>query len=145
MNETTQIPVPDIAEQQKVATALLGSALSMGAEPMLKAQADLLASIASSMTDWLHRRHEAVAGTQRLVARLHGNTDPAEFLKVQQEWISGVFNRLAADTAIYQSAALQLVDCARNWFPQGAESAASPVAAATRAARKPPRMAAEAE
>jgi hypothetical protein len=108
-------------------------------------QADLLASIELTMTAWLDRRHEAVLDTQRLVARLSGNTDPAEFLKVQQEWASGMFTRLADDTAAYQSAVLQLVNCARNWFPSGAESAASQVAAATRAARKPPRIAAETE
>jgi hypothetical protein len=145
MTETTVISVPDIAEQQKVAAALLGAALSTGAEPMLKAQADLLTSMESTMTGWLHRRHEAVADTQRLVARLQGNTDPAEFLKVQQEWASSVFIRLADDTAAYQVAALRLVECARNWFPLGAESGASQIAAATRAAGKPPRMAAKAE
>jgi hypothetical protein len=145
MNETTSIPAVDIAEQQKIATALLVPVLTAGAEPLLKAQADLLASIEATMTNWLHRRHEAVADTQRLVARLHGNTDPAEFLKVQQEWASGMFTRLADDTAAYQSAVLQLVNCARDWFPQGADNATSQAAAATRATGKLHRMAAKAE
>jgi hypothetical protein len=145
MREAATATVPDIAEQQKVATALLGSAMSTSAEPMLKAQADLLASAESTMTDWLHRRREAVADTQRLVSRLHGSTDPAEFLKVQQEWMAGVFNRLAADATAYQSATQRLMDHARSWFSQSAESTASQVATATRAAAKPLQMAAKAE
>jgi hypothetical protein len=145
MSEAATATAPDVAEQQRVATALLASALSAGAEPMLKAQADLLVGVESTMTGWLHRRREAVVNTQRLVGRLHGSTDPGELLKVHQEWASGVFDRLAADAAAYQSVTLQLMDRAGTWFSQAAESAASQVTTATRAAGKPFRMAPKGE
>jgi acetyl-CoA carboxylase carboxyltransferase component len=136
MTETKTASAAGIAEQQKIAMALFGAALSTGAEPMLKAQADILASIQSTMTDWLDRCRAGVIDTQRLVDRLHGSTDPAEFREVQQEWASGVFDRLVADAAAYQCVTLQLMDLAGSWFSQGAENAASQVTTATRAAGK---------
>ena len=101
---------PDFAGQQKAAAAFMGSFFGSGADPLLKAQADLLVSFQSTMTDWLHRRHEAVVDTQRLMARLRTASDPAELWQVQQEWASGVFQRLAADAAACQSATMQSLD-----------------------------------
>ena len=50
-------------EQQKHTAAFFGAVLNSGAEPVLRAQADLLASVETSVTAWLRRRHEAVADT----------------------------------------------------------------------------------
>jgi hypothetical protein len=137
----------DFVEQQKAAAAFVGSVLNSGADPLLKAQADLLVSVESTMTDWLQRRHEAVAETQRLVARMRTISDPAELMKAQQDWVSGAFRRLAADAAAAQSATLQLVERSRGWVQQAADAAeavAPHAADAARAAAKPIRMAAKA-
>ncbi len=141
MTETTA--PSDAAAQQRTAAAFIGSVLNSGADPLLKAQADILVSVELTFTDWLHRRHEAVQDTQNLVARLRSNSDPAELLKAQQEWLSGAFRRLSADAAAYQSATQQLLERSRSWFPLGtefAESVVSQATEATRAVTKPLRV-----
>src|SRR5690349_13508490 len=57
----------------------------------------------SAMTEWLHRRHEAVLDAKRLIARLRESHDINDQLRAEQEWMSGVFRRLAADTTSFQS------------------------------------------
>jgi hypothetical protein len=136
---------PDIGEQHKTATAFLGTILNSGVEPLLKAQTDLLVSIESTMTAWLHRRHEAVADVQRLIARLRASSDPGEMMNAQKEWAMGAFHLLAADASAFQSATLQLMEGARTWAQQGMEKAAPHAASVTRAALKPLRMAAKAD
>jgi len=82
MNESTINP--DIAEQQKTASAFFGSVLNSGADPVLKAQADILISVENTVTGWLRHRQEAVVEAQNLIARLSTGGDPSELLKVQQ-------------------------------------------------------------
>jgi transposase-like protein len=138
----------DIAEQQKTAAAFVGTVFNTGAEPLLKAQAEILESVESSVTGWLHRRHEGVADTKLLVERLRASSDPAEILKAQQEWVTGAFRRLAADAAAAQAATLHLVERSQGWIKQGseaAESVAPHAAEAARAAMKPVRMSRAAE
>jgi hypothetical protein len=139
-----QTVVSDMVEQQKAAAAFVQSTLTSGAEPVLKAQAELLTTVQSTFASWLRRRHEAVVDTQHLVARLHTNRDPGEFVSVQHEWVAGAVKRLAADAAAYQEATQHLVDLARGWFPHVAETAAE-IASATRAAGKPLRQVGKAE
>lgn len=147
MTETAASAGP--AEQLKTTAAFFSSVLNSGADPVLKAQADMLASVEATMTAWLRRRHEAVQETQNLVARLRTTSDPAEFMTAQQEWMSGAFRRMAADAAACQTAAQEIVDRARTWFPNGVESTESAVSAmpadeAGRAAGKPYRVASKA-
>ncbi len=141
MTETTASA--SAAEQQKTTAALFGALLIPSPDPMLKAHADLLESVEMTMTGWLRRRHEAIVETQSLVSRLRNSSDPADFVTAQQEWVSGEFRRLAADAAACQSAAHDLVERARHWYPNGAqcmESAASAAAGAANAAGRPLRM-----
>ena len=114
-------------EQQNNPVAFFGAMFNSGAEPVLKAQADLLASVETTMSDWLRRRQEAVLETQTLVTRLRASSDPAELAKAQQEWVSGAFRRLAADAAACQTATQALVDRARGWFPNGIDAPAADV------------------
>jgi hypothetical protein len=144
MVETTKA-FSDLAEQQKTASAFLGSLLNVGVEPMLKAQADLLIALETTMNEWLRRRHEAIAGAQQLVERLRASNDPTEVMKAQQEWATGVFHLLAADASALQAASMQMMDGAKSWAQQSAEKVAPQAAAATRAVMKPLRMAAKAE
>lgn len=148
MTETTGSAAA--AGQQKATAAFFSSMFNAGADPLLQAQADLLASVETTMSGWLRRRHEAVQETQTLFARLRTSSDPAEFISAQQEWVSGALRRLAADAASYQTAAQDIAERARTWVPNAAASAdaapsaASAAAEATRAAGKPLRMAGKA-
>jgi hypothetical protein len=151
MSEMLQIP--DMTERTKTAAALFGALFNPGIGPVLKAQADLLVEAETGVTDWLRRCHEAVVDTQQLVSHLRTSKDPFDALKVQQEWMSRAFLRMAADTTAYQAATRQLTERAKTWFPQSkaftdsvaaaasADSMASQAAAVTRAAAKPLREA----
>ena len=114
------------AEQQKTAAGLMGAMLDAGADPMLKAQADVLDSVGTAMTDWLKRRQEAVVEAQQLIAQLQEVSGPAELLKAQQEWMAGAFRRMNADAIAYQASAMQLVEKSRNWVGQNAGMPGAP-------------------
>ena len=58
------------------------------------------------MTEWLHRRHEAVLDAKRLIGRVRESQDVNELLRAQQDWMAGAFRRMAADAAGFQSALL---------------------------------------
>lgn len=110
------------AELQKTTAAFFSSIFHTGPEPVLKAQADLLASAETTVSGWLRRRHEAVQETQALVARLRGSTDPAELAAAQQEWVSATLRRMAAEATAYQTAALDIVERARTWIPAASDA-----------------------
>ncbi|MGA3004555.1 MAG: hypothetical protein ABSE20_22800 [Acetobacteraceae bacterium] len=144
-------PVQNLAEKQKTLEAIPAVVLEWSVGPLLNAQADLLAGAEATVTDWLHRRHEAIVDTQQLIARVQTGADPVAAFKAQQEWISRSFRRLVADADACRSATQQLMERAPSWFPRGGwmwfgngsgngEAAASQ-AAATRAAARPLRMA----
>lgn len=110
-------PIPDATDQQKAAQEISAVAFDWYVGPLLNAQADLLVGAEVSVSDWLHRRHEAVVDARQLIARVRGNTDPADALKAQQEWMSRSLRRLAADANAYHSVARQVMDHAASWFP----------------------------
>ncbi len=92
----------DFAETQKIATNMLASTLcNSGAEALLDAQADLLKGVSNAMTEWLHRRQEAIAQTYRLVERMRESLDVSEIWKAQQEWAAAAMQRFAADVTAY--------------------------------------------
>ena len=118
---TESSAIPGFAEQRNAATAFLGTVLNSGADPMLKAQADLLDSVGTAMTNWLQRRQEAVVDAQRLIAQLQAVSSPAEMLKAQQEWMAAAFQRMNADAIAYQTSATQLVEKSRHWVGRTVE------------------------
>jgi hypothetical protein len=146
-------PVQNHAEIHKTAEAIPVAALEWGVGPLLNAQADLLAGAEATMTDWLHRRHEAIVDAQQLIARMQTGVDPAAAFKAQQEWISRSFRRLVADAGACHSATQHLIERSPSWFPRGGwmwfgngsgspnEAAAASQAVATRAIGRPLRMA----
>jgi hypothetical protein len=144
-------PVQNLTEKQKAAEAIPAAALEWSVGPLLNAQADLLAGAEATVTDWLHRRHEAIVDTQQLITRMQTGVDPVGAFKAQQEWMSRSFRRLVADADACHSATQQLMERAPSWFPRGrlmwfgngpgnGEVAASQ-AAATRAVGRSLRMA----
>jgi hypothetical protein len=144
-------PVQNLADKQKQGEAIPAVGLEWSVGPLLNAQADLLAGAEATVTDWLHRRHEAVADTQQLISRMQTGVDPAAAFKAQQEWMSRSFRRLVADADAYHSATQQLMERASSWFPRngwmwfgngsGNGEAAASQAAATRTAGRSLRMA----
>jgi hypothetical protein len=119
---TESSAIPGFAEQQNAATAFIGNVLNSGADPMLKAHADVLETVGTAMTDWLQRRQEAVVDAQRLIAQLQAVSGPGDMLKTQQEWMGGAFQRMNADAIAYQASAMQLVEKSRHWVGQSVET-----------------------
>jgi len=142
-------------EWLKSADAIPRAALDWGVGSLLNAQADMVAEAEATVTDWLHRRHEAILDTQQLIASMHTGTDPAVAAKAHQEWMSRSFRRLVADADACHSTAQQLAARVPSWFPRGgwmwfpwgAESpeGTASQAAATRAAGRPLRVANKSE
>jgi len=100
MDESTQNI--DLGKAQKAAAALIASTLCNGAtEAFLGAQAGLLRGVETAMTEWLHRREEAIADAHRLVARMQESRDISEMWNAQQEWAVGALRRFAADATVY--------------------------------------------
>ena len=92
----------DLAKVQKTAADLIASTLRSGAaEAFLDAQAGLLKGVEMVMTEWLHRREEAIADTHRLVARMQESRDVSEIWNAQQEWAVGALRRFATDVTVY--------------------------------------------
>ena len=149
MSETN--PIPNATEKQKQPDTAAVAALDWGISTLLNAQADMLASTGAVVTDWLHRRHEAVLDARQLIARVHVGAEPADAFKTQREFVSHFFQRMAAEVDAYQATAQQLMERAPHWFPPagwfwfpriaGSAETASSQAAATRAAGRPLRMA----
>ena len=120
MTETSALR--GFTDQQQAATGFIGTMLNSGADPMLKAHADLLDSVGTAMIDWLQRRQEAVVGAQRLIAQLQMVSSPAEMLKAQQEWMAGAFQHMNADAIAYQASAMHLLEKSRHWVGQNVET-----------------------
>jgi hypothetical protein len=104
-------------------------------EPVLKAQADLLAGVQTILTDWIQRRQGAIVDTQKLVARLGTSTSPADVMSAQQEWVTSTFQSFAADASAIQASAMQLAERAQAWSQHGAELAQKVAPQAADAAR----------
>ena len=144
-----------VEQQRKQASAATNAVLDWGIGSLLNAQADLLAGAESAMTDWLHRRREAVVDARNLIAHMHVGVEPGEAVKAQQEWISRSLRRLAADAESCHSVTWRLFEHAPAWFPRdglagsssepAASESAPSQAAATRAATRPLRMANQSE
>jgi hypothetical protein len=148
MSETN--PVTNATEKSKQPDAVAAAPLDWGIRTLLNAQADILTSTGAVMTDWLHRRHEAVLDTRQLISRVKVGAEPAEAFKTQRELVSHFFQRLAAEVDAYHATTQHIIERAPHWFPQGAwfwfpraegAETASSQAAATRAAGRPLRMA----
>jgi hypothetical protein len=112
----------------------------------------MLAGTGAAVTDWLHRRHEAVLDTRQLIANMHVGADPAETFKAQRDFVSRSFQRFAAEVDACQTTTQKLLERTPAWFPQGGwawfprisgstETASAQAAAATRAAGRSLRMA----
>ena len=95
---------PDFAETQKIAANMIASTMcNSGAEALLNAQSDMLRNLQSPLTDWMHRRREAIDDAYRLMERMRDSRELNEIVKAQQDWAAGAMQRFAADMAAYPS------------------------------------------
>jgi len=77
-------------------------------EMWLKYQADLISGIHSTMTEWMDRQQEAVTAAQKAIARMSECRDPADFVKIQQEFWSECMQRTATNTNAFGATMYEL-------------------------------------
>jgi hypothetical protein len=78
-----------------------GSAVAAGmlheAEAWTTAQCELLSGMETIWTDWLRRQQEAIDASARSLQQMCGCRNPADLVKIQQEWLEGAARRGASD------------------------------------------------
>lgn len=110
-------PTTDFADSARTATVFLRSTLlNQGSEALLRAESEFLTGAEATITEWLHRRREAILDTQRLLARVRESHDVSDVLKAQQDWMAETFRRLADDAQSYSKATLVFANVARHQF-----------------------------
>jgi Phasin protein len=125
---STEHDVFAAGEPQKALAGMLASTVcNGGTEALLDAQTRFLKGAETVMTEWLHRRQEAVAEAQRLIFRLRDSSDFSEILKAEQDWAEGALRRFAADATDLLGATLmapaQAAELARGSMEAAAEEA----------------------
>ncbi len=114
----------DFRELQKIASSTFGA---MFTNPTLmttlRVQSNILASLEFAMTEWVHHRRDALADTERVLARMQTCNDPAEIWGLQQEWLGQTLQRLATDAANGQRIVMALGAVNAPEGPGGGEQA----------------------
>ncbi len=129
--------IADFPELQKIAFASARALLCNPAlDSALRAQSSFLSAMESATKQWIHRRREALATTEHMLARIQNCEQPADIWKLQQEWLAQSFERFSADLAQYQSTMLSLASSAApSPAPEEPHGQAEPNAASR--SRKP--------
>ncbi len=77
--------------------AALISAFLEEMESWTRVQGDALAVMEQQMTGWIKRRVEAADAVRRSLQKMSACQSPLDFIQIQQDWLSGAFDRAAAD------------------------------------------------
>jgi hypothetical protein len=98
----------------------LGSAVAAGmlheAEAWTSAQCELLTGMGTIWTDWLRRQQEVIDASARSLQLMCECRNPADFAKIQQEWLTGTARQGASDLS-----ALACDSMALTWRTVGAD------------------------
>lgn len=77
--------------------AVLISAFLEEMETWTRAQGEALAVVEQQMSGWMKRRVEAADAVSRSLQKMSACQNPLDFIQIQQDWLSGAFERAAAD------------------------------------------------
>jgi len=112
-------PIPNLTERQRQPDAVAPPPPDWGIGSLLNAQAEVLASAGAVLSDWLQRRQEAALDTRQLISRARVSAEPADAIRIQREFVSHFFQRLAIEVDACQATTQHLMERAPGWFPQG--------------------------
>jgi Phasin protein len=76
---------------------------------------------------WLDRRREALDATRRSFEEMRGTDNVGDLMRVQQEWVFGSLQRLAADVSELGTAAFNLAQATATQVGRAAERTAGDV------------------
>ncbi|MGO8919211.1 MAG: phasin family protein [Stellaceae bacterium] len=103
--------------------------VARNADQWLATQAALLADVDALTHAWLHRRREGVDAMQQAIQQMTGCRDPGEMLRIQQEWLSGMFRRATEDIAAFNTSISSITIRATTDLERAAREITEPVRA----------------
>jgi hypothetical protein len=89
--------------------------------------AELLANVDALTHAWLSRRREGVDAMREAIQQMTECQDPAEMLRIQQDWLSGAFHRASADVAMLNDRIASMTQKATTDFEKAARKVAEPL------------------
>lgn len=92
-------------------------------------QAALLADVDALTHAWLRRRREGVNSMQQAIQKMTGCQDPGEMLRIQQEWLSGMFRRATEDIAAFTTSISSITKKATTDIERAAHEITEPIRA----------------
>jgi hypothetical protein len=105
--------------------------LRTSAEQFWQNQDHLLDCMETLQKGWLERRHEGTRAARQAVAGLCSAENPLGALREYQQWASGAFDRVMADSAALQqcmsAAAISMVEPLSSPLAKASMSPATPV------------------
>ena len=75
----------------------LGEMFAHNAKLWFAAHAELLANVDAMTHAWLSRRREGVNSMHEAIQQMTESRDPADMLRIQQQWLSDAFRRVSED------------------------------------------------
>ena len=105
----------------------LGEFFAHNAKLWCATNAELLANVDALAHGWLSRRREGVDALREAVQQMTECQDPAEMLRVQQDWLSGAFRRASQDIAALNDGIVSMTQKATTDFEKAARKIAEPV------------------
>jgi hypothetical protein len=103
------------------------STMAAGGDAWMEGQAELLERIDQISQRWMQSQREAIDATRQSIAEMQRARDLSDIMRVQQEWVSGTWQRFTTDFQALASLALQYQRRNMNWAGEAAEIAGEQV------------------
>jgi hypothetical protein len=111
-------------EAQEGSAQPFSSAASATSALCVESQARIFDHFDGVARRWLHRRREALDATRRSFEEMRSTDNVGELMRVQQEWVFGSLQRLAADMSELSVAAFNVAQAAATQMGKTAERTA---------------------
>jgi hypothetical protein len=114
-------PAPEAAEEQEEQVV---SAATRASDLWIESQARLFEEFDDVARHWLDRRREALDAARQSFEELRNDNSIGGLMRIQQEWVIGSMNRLAADIAELSGAVLNIAQATASRIARATEGAA---------------------
>src|SRR5471030_642237 len=89
--------------------------------------AEMLANVDALTHAWLSRRREGVNSMREAIQQMTESRDPADMLRIQQQWLSDAFRRATEDVTRFTTALSSITAKATGDFEQAARKIGGPL------------------
>jgi Phasin protein len=105
----------------------LGEMFAQNANLWFATHAELLANVDALTHAWLNRRREGVNSMREAIQQMTECRDPAEMLRIQQDWLSGALRRASEDVAMLNERIATVTQKATTDFEKAARNVVAPL------------------